>query len=289
MYSISALYKFTPLEAHRLAELQKQLQTLGDERKLCGLLLIAEEGVNGTIAGDEMPMKMFEDTMIELFGPIVFKRSQSINKPFKRYKVKVREEIVTIGDPHMHPDSDQHRHISAEEWHRVLDEEDVIVIDARNAYETAIGTFKGAVDPKLKTFQDFPGYVREANIPKTKKVLLYCTGGIRCEKAKLAMEKEGYTNVYQLQGGILKYLEEFPEGHFRGECFVFDHRVAVDQHLQPSQKYHLCPHCGDPGNEHISCVRCNEKAVICVACKDKEKVSCSKDCANRMWKVEDRI
>jgi UPF0176 protein len=155
-----------------------------------------------------------------------------------------------------------------------------VIVDARNDYEYAIGKFKGAIDPSIKTFSEFPEFVKKGELPKDKKVMMYCTGGIRCEKALLEMEKQGYSDVYQLEGGILAYLQQFPEGNFEGECFVFDKRVAVDQHLQPSQTYHICPHCGNPGTLEVNCLACNKQAIVCYGCaKEERHKTCSKNCA----------
>lgn len=161
-----------------------------------------------------------------------------------------------------------------------------MLLDTRNVYETAIGKFRGAVDPKLQKFSEFSDFVTASDIPKNKKVLMYCTGGIRCEKASLEMQRLGFEDVYQLSGGILKYLEEFPDGPFEGECFVFDHRVAVDKNLRPSKQYKLCPHCGNPGDKSISCRKCGAQAIICDGCANNEyKVSCSKNCAHHLERV----
>ncbi len=149
--------------------------------------------------------------------------------------------------------------------------------------------FEGAIDPKLKMFSEFPSFVEKCGIPKNKKVLMYCTGGIRCEKALLEMEKQGYKNVYQLKGGILQYLKDCPNQKFKGECFVFDHRTAVGQQLEPSNRYSLCPHTGDPADLHITCSRCNKTAVVAAHCDDIQKQSCSKDCANKQKEALEKV
>ncbi|UPA22845.1 hypothetical protein K8942_01370 [Candidatus Peribacteria bacterium] len=283
-WSITAFYKF--LHIADVEAVRQSLFDAGTDHQLCGLLLVAHEGINGTVAGTKESIDAFKTLITERFGSVIFKDSTTAEKPFKRWKVTIREEIVAIGNPDMHPDSDMNHHLSPEEWNRVMDEEDVVVIDARNTYETAIGMFKGAIDPQTETFQEFPDFVKHSGIPKDKKVLMYCTGGIRCEKAILAMQEEGYKNVYQLQGGILNYLEQCPSEKFEGECFVFDHRVAVDQDLKPSQRYTLCVHCGNPGDLRGACHVCSKDSVICQGCQQSGKmIACSKDCAHRKVKV----
>ena len=195
----------------------------------------------------------------------------------------MRPEIVTLDAPGMVPDSTQHRHLSPEKWNEVLkNEKDFVLLDTRNWYEVRIGTFKNAVDPKIEQFTELPEFVTEQAYPKDQKMLIFCTGGIRCEKAILDLEKRGYENVYQLEGGILNYLEKFPNDQFEGECFVFDGRVAVDQDLAPSQIYKLCPHCGQPSEVTITCARCDTEAMICRHCQEKALVGqvCSKNCAH---------
>ena len=215
----------------------------------------------------------------------MFKESESARAPFRRFKVDIRPEIVTLKQEVPRPEQSP-SHLPPKEWQAVLDSgEDVLVLDTRNWYETAIGKFKSAVDPKLAKFSEFPEYVEKLDTPKEKKILMYCTGGIRCEKAIFEMHKRGFNNVFQLEGGILKYLEEFPNRDFEGECFVFDHRVSLDQALQPSQQYALCPHCGDPAATLIPCVRCSTEAKVCEKClKDPAFKTCSKNCAYHVRK-----
>ena len=231
-----------------------------------------------------------------------FKDSQADKLPFARFKVDLRAEIITTKDPLLSAQGlqtpqtsqvpqtsqtsqvsqvPQGTHLTPSEWHQMMESDpDVVVVDTRNDYETEIGVFEGALDPKIKKFSEFKEFVERDGLPKHKKLLMYCTGGIRCEKAVPDVQRLGYENVYQLQGGILRYLEEYPEGFFKGECFVFDHRVAVDSKLQPSKLYKLCPHCGNPGQESISCVNCGEGAIICHRCMPQsERNTCSKNCA----------
>jgi UPF0176 protein len=278
-YSVTAFYKFQRLERDALSSICTFLREQGKELGICGLLLVAPEGINGTIAGSPEDIERIKQILSDKFGEIIFKDSVSVDKPFKRFKVDLREEIVSLGKPEIAPEGTETNYLTPEEWNRILEQEDVVLLDTRNTYETAIGTFKGAVDPGLSRFSEFPEYVKQCGIPKDKKVLMFCTGGIRCEKAALEMKSQGYEQVYQLDGGILRYLAESPARFFEGECFVFDHRVAVTQSLEPSARYKLCPHCGDPGDVRITCMRCDAHAVICQACSlYQERRTCSLNC-----------
>ncbi|MCA9370709.1 MAG: hypothetical protein KC680_01980 [Candidatus Peregrinibacteria bacterium] len=282
---VTAFYKFVPLAKENLEVIQKDLMACGVSLEMGGLTILGAEGINGTVAGSAKAIDAWKKKIEELAGEVVFKDSESDSQPFKRWFVKIRKEIVSLGKPDVLPNG-KHHHIPPEEWDRMIDEEDVVILDTRNTYETDIGVFEGALDPRLQSFQEFPEWVANCEIPKEKNVLMYCTGGIRCEKACLEMERQGYQNVYQLDGGILRYMKERPEGKWQGECFVFDHRVAVGKDLKPSQLYHLCPHCGDPGDVKTSCKYCGEMARICKRCKSNpNRESCSKNCAHHLDRV----
>lgn len=282
---ITSAYAFQPIDDMRLSALQKELRHFGAAHALEGLVLLATEGINATVAGTPDDIGVWKQLLHEQFGTVPCKDSTADKSPFRRWSVKVKTEIVALKKEHIVP-SGPRRHLSPEEWQRTLEEEDIVLLDTRNAYETTIGKFRGAVDPRIASFSEFPAFVERANLPKEKKILMYCTGGIRCEKALLAMEQQGYENVFQLEGGILAYLEKFPQRHFEGECFVFDHRVAVDQHLQPSSVYGLCPHCGNAGLEDLRCF-CGKEQKICTNClASEEHRTCSKRCANEWGKLK---
>ncbi len=286
-WHITTFYSFVRVSKDDILALQTTLQEEGTSRDLLGLLLLSEEGCNATIAGTEEAINSYKALLQATFGPMQFKDSTAVDQPFKRFKVKIREEIVAIGDTAIYPTSTNNHHLSPTEWQKTIENEDVILLDTRNTYETSIGTFEGAIDPQIDTFQEFPEFVKNANLPKDKKILMFCTGGIRCEKALIAMQKEGYENVYQLQGGILQYLAEFPFKNFNGECFVFDHRVAVDQTLNPSERYGLCPHCGDAGDIWAPCLQCHVDSAICKKCQDTGKLQvCSKSCGDIVRRKE---
>lgn len=282
-YFVTTFYKFIRLSDPTL--FQKDLESKASDLGIRGLVILGTEGVNSTVAApSEEAMELFKNYIRETFqaSDLLFKNSYAPSAPFRRFKVKIREEIVTLGTPDLFPDQAKNHHLTPDEWNQVLKEEtDFLLVDTRNWYETKIGTFKGAVNPGIDQFTEFPQWLEKQNYSKDQKMLIFCTGGIRCEKGILELQRQGYENVYQLEGGILKYIEEFPNDQFEGECFVFDHRVAVDQSLQPSSKYKLCPHCGQPSELKITCSRCDSEALICVDCHKKAwvKETCSKNCA----------
>lgn len=277
---ITAFYHFVDIDESTLPALQKELLAYGHQRNMEGLVLVAPEGVNGTIAAHTAAdLQEWKQYLTAKFGEIVFKDSGAEGIAFRRWAVKIKKEIVGLGKPSIRPKG-KHRHLTPAEWDAVLKQEDVLVLDTRNSYEYGIGKFEGAIDCGTTTFSQFPAFVEKAELPKDKKILMYCTGGIRCEKALLEMEEQGYDNVYQLDGGILAYLQQFPESKFEGECFVFDYRVAVDQKIQPSKTYGTCPHCGDPGDLLITCV-CGIQKKVCATCaKEEVRKTCSKRCRN---------
>lgn len=290
MVQIAAFYHFGPVPADSIETLRAKLEEDGRQLDLRGLLIFATEGLNGTICGSskELVEQWLANTS-ELLGfpKLNPKWSAAQHAPFRRFGVRIRDEIVTLGKPEVQPlPPKSETHLSPDEWDRMMSEDDVVVLDTRNWYETRIGTFKGAIDPKIEEFSDFARAVNEkaeaGEIARDKKVLIFCTGGIRCEKAIVEMHNSGFEQVYQLDGGILNYLAQKPNAAFEGECFVFDQRVAVDQALQPSVHYTLCPHCGQPADQKIDCSRCDTPAQICVTCLAKEAAyaTCSKNCAN---------
>jgi len=262
--------------------LKTELETAAAGLQISGLIITACEGANGTVAGTPDNIEKFKKKLSLTLqsNEIKFKDSWAFKNPFRRFKVKTRQEIVSIGSTELFPELTHNHHLSPTEWNEVLEKEDVLLVDTRNKYETELGVFQGAIDPNINTFQEFPEYIQKANFPKDKKILMYCTGGIRCEKAILEMQRQGYENVYQLEGGILKYLEQYPDHHYKGECFVFDHRVSVDQKLEPSKEYFLCAHCGNPGKEIYECGNCGQLSKICKNCsQNAELKTCSKNCA----------
>jgi UPF0176 protein len=252
-------------------------------REVLGLVLLATEGVNGTVAGDAAGIEAVKAFVKAEFGLVRFKDSVSSHPPFHRISVDIRDEIVAIkNDALPMPPGDDH-HLSPSEWHAMLSApEPKTVIDTRNAYETRLGVFEGAIDPGLKSFSDWGVYLDRAEIPHDQPVMLYCTGGIRCEKAILEMRRRGFEQVFQLRDGILGYLEEFPDGKFQGECFVFDDRAALDAQLQPTVTAGICPGCGLPDRTERLCGWCGEKYFSCEPCGPEWAIACSKTCRDRI-------
>ena len=250
-------------------------------------MILASEGVNATLSGTKDSLHDFMGRLrarLQLPSDLPTKASSAETPPFKRFHIKLRSEIVTLDRPDIRPQIQRGRHLSPEEWDRMMKLDDTIVVDTRNGYETKIGKFQNAVDFNIDEFTDFPDKIKGPQWNRDKNYLIYCTGGIRCEKAIHSMEEMGFKNVYQLDGGILNYLKEKPEGAYNGECFVFDSRVAVDKNLAPSKQYSLCPHCGDVSELDIECLKCETPAKICKPCSEKAKAqkhyqTCSKNCS----------
>lgn len=288
LYHISTFYKFKNLSD--IENTKHRLETAAKDLKIDGLMILGKEGLNSTFsAQSEREFSSFKKEITDILEDpeLFFKDTTSPVKPFRRFKVKVRPEIVTLGTPELVPTEPKHSHLTPEEWDWVLkNEKDFLLVDTRNWYEYEIGTFKGAVNPNINVFTEFPKFMHDNNLDKDKKVLIFCTGGIRCERGILELERQGFKNVFQLEGGIINYLKKFPNEEFKGECFVFDHRVALNQNLEASKTYSLCPHCGQPGDQLITCVRCDSQEKICSRCLELEikKDTCSKNCYHQ-WKT----
>ncbi|NPD19725.1 oxygen-dependent tRNA uridine(34) hydroxylase TrhO [Alterinioella nitratireducens] len=248
MYTIAALYHFTRFEDP--AALQAPLRAVCAANAVRGSLLLAGEGINGTIAG---PRDGLNEVLAHIRGlpgcaGLEWKESTSDSPPFGRLKVRLKKEIVTLGVPGVDPKAAVGHYVRARDWNALISAPDVAVIDTRNDYETAIGTFRGAVDPETESFRDFPAWW-EANKDRfhNKRIAMFCTGGIRCEKSTNYLISQGVEEVYHLKGGILQYLEDVPEEEslWQGDCFVFDERVSVGHGL--SQGPHaLCRACRRP-------------------------------------------
>jgi UPF0176 protein len=267
-YVVTALYKFVTLE--NFEQLRAPLLQVMEENEVRGTLLLALEGINGTVAGSEQGITTVLNWLKsdERLANISHKESFTDNAPFKRSKVKLKKEIVTMGIEGIDPLQIVGTYVKPKDWNALISDPDVILVDTRNDYEIEIGTFKNAVDPKTKTFREFPQYVAENLDPKKhKKVAMYCTGGIRCEKSTAYMKEQGFEEVYHLEGGILKYLEEVKEEEtmWQGECFVFDDRVAVDHQLNKGQ-YDQCHACRMPITEADKQRSEYKKGVSCHHC-----------------------
>ena len=268
---VAALYKFVTLEDFH--ELREPLLDACIASGARGTILLAHEGINGTIAGtreaiDQVLAYLRSDPRL---ANLEHKESFDDHLPFYRMKVKLKREIVTMGVEGIDPNSRVGTYVAPGDWNDLVNDPEVLLIDTRNDYEYGIGTFRGAIDPHTQSFRDFPAYVRSHLDPeKHKKVAMFCTGGIRCEKASAFMLEEGFAEVYHLQGGILKYLEEVSpqESTWEGECFVFDNRVAVDHKLQKG-RYDQCYGCRHPITEQDKLSEKYQKGICCPLCYDR--------------------
>lgn len=268
---VCALYKFAALEDFEM--LRDPLRQLMEAEGIRGTLLLAREGVNGTIAGsregiDRLKAWLAKD---ERFTGIDYKESFVDELPFKRTKVKLKKEIVTMGVEGIDPRQTVGTYVRPEQWNDLISDPEVLLIDTRNRYEVEIGTFRNAVNPATDTFRQFPAYVKEHLDPsRHKKVAMFCTGGIRCEKSTAYLKEQGFDEVYHLQGGILKYLEEVPEEQslWEGECFVFDDRVTVNQRLERGD-YDQCHACRMPITDTDKHSEFYVKGISCHHCHDK--------------------
>ena len=276
-YIISTFYKFLVLENYK--ELKIKFDKSLSKTNIKGTILLANEGVNGTIAGSESDLKKFFLYMDKFsqFKDINPKFSYSNKNPFLRMKVRLKKEIVTIGIPEVSPSNLVGKYLNVEEWNEFLNESDSMIIDTRNDYEVSIGTFKNSINPKIKSFRNFPNWVQknliDKKVSKKSKIGMFCTGGIRCEKSTSYLKQLGFENVFHLDGGILKYLENVKsdENEWKGECFVFDYRVSLNDSLEKGE-YDMCYACRMPlskenkKNKHYlkgqSCEYCYDQTTI---------------------------
>ena len=268
---VATFYKFVKLPD--CAEKRDALLAYCQAQGIKGTILLAAEGINGTIAGSReaidavLSVLRSDPRLVDL----EHKESYADSAPFDRMKVRLKKEIVTLGLPEIDPSDRVGTYVSPEDWNALICDPEVIVIDARNDYEVSIGTFQGAKNPKTASFRQFPDFVRNHLDPTThKKVAMFCTGGIRCEKATSFMMAQGFQEVYHLKGGILKYLEEVPEDEslWQGECFVFDQRVAVEHGLEVGT-HEMCRSCGHPIAEADKRSPHYQEGISCPYCCDR--------------------
>jgi UPF0176 protein len=265
---VAALYKFAKLPDYRA--MQPPLLEMCLSNGIYGTLLLAEEGINGTVAGSRASIDALIDFLKSdpRLADLEHKESYTDEVPFVRMKVRLKKEIVTLGVPGINPNNVVGTYVAPEDWNALISDPDVILLDTRNGYECDIGSFRGAMDPGTVTFREFPSYVsKHLNPERHKKVAMFCTGGIRCEKASAFMLKQGFEQVYHLKGGILKYLEKITpaESLWEGECFVFDQRISVGHGLKVGE-YDQCHGCRHPVSkqdkksaqyvEGVSCPHC---------------------------------
>ncbi|MEM9818657.1 MAG: rhodanese-related sulfurtransferase [Cyanobacteria bacterium P01_D01_bin.6] len=265
---IATFYKFVTVED--CEELQRSLQSRCEHLALQGTILLAVEGINATVSGTRQGITQLLDELRAdpRFADLTVKFSTAADDPFGRMKVKIKREIVTLGQPDASPTEQVGTYVAPNDWNQVISDPEVVLVDARNDYEVNIGTFHGAINPHTESFRELPAYLTTHLDPQRhKKVAMFCTGGIRCEKATSYLLKQGFQEVYHLQGGILKYLEEVPEADslWQGECFVFDERVAVQHGLEPGT-HALCYACGNPVSERDRTHPHYESGISCPHC-----------------------
>jgi len=272
---VAALYRFTRFADP--AALRAPLLTLCQAEGIRGTLLLAREGINGTVAGHRQGIARLIDQVRALpgCGDLDVKYSAAPEMPFHRMKVRLKREIVTMGEPDIDPLSSVGTYVDAQDWNALISDPDTIVIDTRNDYEVEVGTFERAIDPGTETFRDFPAWFRQERDKllgegRQPRVAMFCTGGIRCEKSTAFLKQEGVDNVFHLKGGILKYLETVPEDEslWRGECFVFDQRVTIG-HALAQGSYDLCHACRRPVSAQDKLSPQFEEGVSCPACHDE--------------------
>ncbi|MCS5694165.1 rhodanese-related sulfurtransferase [Cyanobium sp. FGCU-6] len=274
---VAAFYRFAPFSAAALPPLRQRLLAVGREGGVCGTVLLAEEGVNGTVSG---PPAGVEALLAVLrahrrLADLEVKEAAAPGEAFHRLKVRIKREIVSLGQPAADPSRQVGTYVPPERWNALIDDPDTLLIDTRNAYEVGIGSFEGAIDPGTACFREFPAWVERRLRPlvaqrRPKALALFCTGGIRCEKATALLRAGGFEGVHHLEGGILKYLETVPEAasRWRGECFVFDRRVAVNHRLEPGE-HRLCHACGLPLSPADRALESYVEGVSCRHCLDR--------------------
>lgn len=273
---VAALYRFAPIGEDEVRRVRDRLQTVCDASDVKGTLLVATEGLNGTVAGPEGGIEavLGEIRALPGFANLDVKYAWTIDPPFLRMKVRIKREIVTMGQPHLDPARQAGVYVAPQDWNALIADPTTLVIDTRNDYEGEIGAFEGAVQPNTRSFRDFPDWFRTEgrallNQRKPQRVAMYCTGGIRCEKSTAFLKAEGVENVHHLEGGILRYLEEVEpaDSLWRGDCFVFDERVSVG-HALAQGDHTLCRACRMPVDaagrasphfiEGVCCDRCRD-------------------------------
>ena len=276
-YKVAAFYNFISIIDEEILLIKEELTNLATNQKIKGTILLASEGVNGTICGPENAIVQFIETLEKLLklSDINVKYSWSEKQAFRRFKARKKKEIVTIGLKQIDPTKSVGKYIKAGEWNKFLEDPDSVVIDTRNEYEIKIGSFAGALNPQTSSFREFPAWVQKHLKPLIEenpslKIGMYCTGGIRCEKATSYLIEEGFSDVHHLEGGILKYLEDVSSENslWNGECFVFDQRVSLDHELLPGS-HRMCHACGLPISPEDLKKPTYIKGLQCDACVNK--------------------
>jgi len=276
-YKVAAFYNFISIIDQEILLIKEELTNLAANQEIKGTILLASEGINGTVCGTENAIVQFIETLEKLLkvSDINVKYSWTEKQAFRRFKARQKKEIVTIGLKQVNPAKSVGKYIKAKQWNEFLEDPDSVVIDTRNEYEIKIGNFEGALNPHTSSFREFPAWVQKYLKPLIEenpslKIGMYCTGGIRCEKATSYLIEEGFSDVHHLEGGILKYLEDVsPEKSlWEGECFVFDQRVSLDHELSPGS-HTMCHACGLPISPEDLKKPTYIKGLQCEACVNK--------------------
>ena len=289
VFSIAAFYKFTKISL--LCELQTEFYEFLESLSIKGTVLLAEEGINGTVSGSPKSIAKFKNFLFEkdLLSVSDFKVSSADFMPFPRLKVKLKKEIVTIGNCEINPGKKVGEYVDPLDWNQLITDEDVLVLDTRNTYEVSIGSFEGAIQPETTNFREFPEWAETegSKLPKDKKIAMFCTGGIRCEKASSLLKDKGFEKVFHLKGGILNYLEKVKpeESLWNGECFVFDDRVALNHKLEPGS-YDLCHGCRMPITEDDKLSANFIRGVSCAYCFDDKTEEQKRRYADRQMQID---
>jgi UPF0176 protein len=279
-------YNFTPVKDPE--KFCKEHKSFMEEAGVKGRVYISSEGINGTLGGSPEQITAYKKHLLSLdgFEDTEFKTDKEETVPFAKLICKVREEIVAIGVDKLNP-KEGGNYLSPADWRKVMESgDDYVMIDVRNKYESRVGHFEGALKPDVENFYDFPGWLDESQIPKDKKVLMYCTGGIRCEKFSVLMKKKGWDDVNQLHGGILTYAKEEGGEHFKGKCFVFDDRLVVPVNRGDLQPIARCDITGKPADSYINCanMECNKLFVCSEEGAQIMEGCCSEECKASEYK-----
>ena len=276
-YKVAAFYNFLPINDQDISLLKNELTSLATNQEIKGTILLASEGINGTICGFEIDIDLLIEKIIKILqiSDVNVKYSWTDKQAFRRFKARKKKEIVTIGLNQINPTQSVGKYIKASEWNEFIEDPDTVVIDTRNEYEIKIGNFAGALNPHTSSFREFPEWVDNYLKPLVEKnsslkIGMYCTGGIRCEKATSYLIGKGFSDVHHLEGGILKYLENVPseKSLWDGECFVFDQRVSLDHDLLPGS-HRMCHACGLPVSPEDLKKSTYIKGVQCEGCVNK--------------------
>ena len=285
---IYSFYKFKSL--NNLRNIKQELEKSLNKKKVLGTILIANEGINGTISGSQYDLNTFILKIKNILKIRFLQLKISENKfhPFYRIKIRIKKEIVTMGNNNIKTEKRIGNYILPEEWDKTIKNKDTLILDTRNEYEVNIGTFKNAENPKLKSFKEFPSFIKNRNLKKTQPIAMFCTGGIRCEKASSYLIDQGFKNIYQLDGGILNYLEfkkNKKKSSWIGECFVFDNRVAVNSKLDIGT-YDQCYGCRHPITEDDKKLKSYKKGISCKYCVNNRTEKQKKSSLTRQKQIE---